>query len=63
MPRMNGWEFARALRAQYMHHAPLVVMTAAVDARQWAAEIAAESYLSKPFVLRDLIRVVAQFAT
>jgi CheY-like chemotaxis protein len=61
MPGMNGWEFAQEFRRQYEHGAPLVVMTAAVDARQRAAEIAAEGYLSKPFAMSDLIRVVAHF--
>jgi CheY-like chemotaxis protein len=59
MPRMDGWEFAHLFRRQYPHGAAIVVMTAAPDAQQRAAEIAAESYLSKPFDVGDLLRVVA----
>src|SRR5919108_2663995 len=58
MPRMNGWEFARAFRAQYDRRTPIVVLTAATDARQRAQEIEAEGYLGKPFELDDLVRTV-----
>ena len=61
MPRMNGWEFAREFRGRYGHGAPIVVLTAAADAGQRAAEIEAEGYLGKPFELDDLIRVVERF--
>ena len=37
-------------------------MTAATNARRWAAEIAAEGYLSKPFELLDLLLAVEPFA-
>ena len=62
MPGMNGWEFAREFQARYGHAAPIVVVTAAKDARQRAEEIDAQGYLSKPFELDDLIRVVEQHA-
>ena len=61
MPRMNGWEFAREFRERYGRRAPIVVLTAASDAGQRAAEIEAEGFLGKPFDLDDLIRVVERF--
>lgn len=60
MPVMDGWEFAREFRARYDHRAPIVVVTAARDARQRADDIAAEGHLDKPFDLDDLVRVVEQ---
>ena len=62
MPRMNGWEFARAFRERYGRRAPIVVLTAAADAGQRAAEIEADGYLGKPFELNDLVRTVGKFA-
>ena len=40
---------------------PLLVMTAAQDARRWAHEINAEGYVAKPFDLIDLLDAVGQF--
>lgn len=57
MPRMDGWEFARAARERG-NTAPVVVITAAGDARAWAKEIAAESYIAKPFTISQLLGVV-----
>jgi CheY-like chemotaxis protein len=61
MPRMDGWQFAREFRSRYDRLAPLIVMTAAQDARQRAEEVGAEAYVGKPFDLADLLRVVARF--
>ena len=60
MPVMDGWEFAERVRARYENRVPLLVMTAAVDARQRAAQVGAAGILSKPFDLHDLIRAVDQ---
>jgi CheY-like chemotaxis protein len=60
MPVMDGWGFARAYRAQPRPHAPIVVLTAAVNAGQRAAEIGARGYLAKPFNLDDLLAMVSQ---
>jgi len=62
MPVMDGWTFAREYRAASGPHAPIVVLTAARDAADRAAQIDAEGYLGKPFDLDDLLRVVAQHA-
>jgi DNA-binding response OmpR family regulator len=40
---------------------PVVVVTAAENARAWAQEIGADAYLAKPFQLKDLLRVVERF--
>ncbi|GEJ56309.1 response regulator [Anaeromyxobacter diazotrophicus] len=62
MPVMNGWEFAREYRARYGHPAPIVVVTAAEDARARAQEIGADAWLEKPFDLDDVVRMVDRFA-
>jgi CheY-like chemotaxis protein len=61
MPIMDGWGFARAYRAQRGPHAPIVVLTAAVDAGRPAAEIGAEGYLAKPFNLDELLAVISRY--
>src|SRR5438067_4485532 len=42
MPVMDGWSFARAYRASHGPHAPILVVTAAQDAAERAAQIDAE---------------------
>ena len=42
MPVLDGWGFARELRA-------LIVMSAGVNAQQWTDEIGAAGCVSKPF--------------
>lgn len=62
MPVMNGWEFAQAFRAQYDDAAPILVVTAAQDAKVSADQIGAEGYLAKPFDIEDLIDCVRRYA-
>jgi CheY-like chemotaxis protein len=62
MPVMDGWTFAREYRCQPLLHAPIVVLTAARNAAEWAAEIEATAYLAKPFELDELLEVVGRFA-
>jgi two-component system, chemotaxis family, chemotaxis protein CheY len=62
MPVMDGWEFARRYRAGPEPHAPIVVMTAARDAAQRAAEIDANGYLGKPFDVSELLALVGHLA-
>jgi CheY-like chemotaxis protein len=59
MPGMNGWEFAREFRERYGRQAPLVVVTAAENARRRAEEIGAEAWLEKPFDLEDVLAAVS----
>ncbi len=58
MPVMNGWEFAAALRRAHPLRAPIVVLSAAEDARRRAAEIGAQGWVGKPFDLNDLLAAV-----
>ncbi len=60
MPTMDGWGFASALREKGLRY-PVVVVTAAENARAWAQEIGADAYLAKPFQLADLLRIVDRF--
>jgi CheY-like chemotaxis protein len=60
MPIMNGWEFARELRVRHGRTCAIVVVTAAENAAQRAAEIGAEGWLSKPFDLDDVLAAVAR---
>jgi len=60
MPVMDGWTVARLMRENGMR-TPIVVMTAAENARRWADEIGADAYLAKPFALDDLLDVVERF--
>ena len=60
MPTLDGWGFAAGMRERGLRY-PVVVVTAAENARAWAQEIGADGYLSKPFQLRDLLRMVERF--
>jgi CheY-like chemotaxis protein len=60
MPKLDGWGFARALQARGIK-IPILVMTAAQDARRWAQEIDAQGYVAKPFDLLDLLDAVGRF--
>jgi DNA-binding response OmpR family regulator len=62
MPVMNGWEFAREFRARHGRAAPIIVVTAAENARLRAAEIEADAWLEKPFELDEVLATVARFA-
>jgi CheY-like chemotaxis protein len=42
---------------------PIIVLTAARDAGQRAAEINAEGFLGKPFDLNELLVLVAQYVS
>ena len=61
MPVMDGWEFAHAYQSRPGPHAPIVVVTAAADARERAKQIHAVDFLAKPFDFDDLVRIVQQF--
>ncbi len=63
MPVMDGWEFAKQLRARHDHATPIVVLTAADDARKRAMEIGAVGWVSKPFDLDTLLNAVRRYAS
>jgi len=58
MPILNGWDFMRIVKERGMK-LPVVVMTAAQDARRWAQEVGASGYIAKPFDVDDLLTTVA----
>ncbi|MBV8717917.1 MAG: response regulator [Chloroflexi bacterium] len=57
MPVLDGWAYARAVRDQGLQP-PIVIMTAAHDARRWADEIGADGFIAKPFEADALIAAV-----
>ena len=57
MPVMDGWTFASQLSERGMT-LPVIVMTAARDARQWSREIGASGYVAKPFDIDHLLTAV-----
>lgn len=57
MPGMNGWDFAREFRSRHGRACPIIVVTAAENARERAEEIGADGWLAKPFDLDDVLRV------
>lgn len=57
MPHTDGWAVARGLRERDIS-VPIIVMTAAENAKRWADEIGATGYLAKPFELTELLRAV-----
>jgi CheY-like chemotaxis protein len=57
MPHMDGWEFARIFRARG-GRSPIVVMTAAENARAWASEVGAVGYVTKPFDYLALLEAI-----
>jgi DNA-binding response OmpR family regulator len=59
MPRLDGWQFERELRERSLR-VPIVVMTAAQNARQWASEIQAEGYIGKPFNIDELTQEISR---
>ena len=58
MPVMDGWQFAAELHRRRDGEIPLLVMTAAVDAQQRAAEVDADDTISKPFDLDEFVASV-----
>lgn len=57
LPHLDGWGFVREL-VRLGVQVPIIVMTAAVNAASWAAEIGAVAYLAKPFTMAQLLAVV-----
>lgn len=63
MPRMNGIEFLRALRAQPQHaRIPVVVLTGDSTAAGQASATGANACLTKPIDLHTLLDSVERFA-
>ncbi len=62
MPVMDGWAFAEIYRTRPGPKAPLVVMTAARDAKNWAMDVGADDYIAKPFDLDHLLDKVRKYS-
>ena len=62
MPVMDGWAFTRAYRETPPPHAPIVVLTAARDAGEYASDVDADAFLAKPFNLRELLGLVGRLS-
>lgn len=61
MPRLDGWEFLRRLRAMDDHaRTPVLLLTA--TSSKGASLAGAQAILRKPFVLEALLRQVADLA-
>src|SRR5689334_21704341 len=60
MPVLDDWGVARWLGERGVG-VPVIVMTAATDARRWADENAAAGVLAKPFDVDDLVAVVGRY--
>jgi DNA-binding response OmpR family regulator len=58
MPVMDGFQFLREYRTQPAPHAAVIALTAAHYDASRGTEIEAEAFLTKPFSLDTLIRVV-----
>jgi CheY-like chemotaxis protein len=61
MRGVDGWAFTRQFRARFGRAAPIVVITAAADAQDWARGVGADDMLAKPFSIRALIGVVRKY--
>jgi two-component system, chemotaxis family, chemotaxis protein CheY len=58
LPRTDGWAFASDYRWEPGPRAPIVIVTADVDAEAYAAALGAAAHLVKPFDLDELLVVV-----
>jgi CheY-like chemotaxis protein len=62
MPVLDGWGFARAARERGLD-VPILVMTAAADARRWCDEIGADGCVPKPFDVDEMLDAVSKFVS
>ena len=61
MPVMNGWQFRDAQRGDpSLAEIPVVVISAAGNLRERAAQLDAAGYLEKPLDFDDLLRAVGR---
>lgn len=62
MPKMDGWEFAKAYQQTYTKRSPIVVITGAADAAKRAEDVEAHSWMGKPYVIDELLKMVKKFS-
>jgi CheY-like chemotaxis protein len=64
MPRLGGHEFRRAqLHDPIVAGVPVVIMSGAVDAEEWAATLGAVATIPKPIDFDALLAVVRRYCT
>ena len=66
MPRMDGFDLVRNLRADpRLHDLPVIMITSRIAQkhRDYAAALGVEHYLGKPYSEEDLLALMAQFTT
>jgi CheY-like chemotaxis protein len=61
MPGMDGPAFIHGYRERQGRHAPIVLISATDDLARKAAELGADSYLSKPIESADLLALVRYY--
>ncbi len=62
MPRMDGYAFTEELRQRGLQATiPIIVLSADVNAKQNADQLGADSYIAKPFDVRDLLGEISHF--
>ena len=64
MPRMDGFDLVRNLRADArLHDLPVIMITSRIAEkhREHASELGVRHYLGKPYVEEDLLALVAQY--
>ena len=62
MPVLDGWGFMREYRQRPGPRVPVVVMTAAQNARKWCEEAGGDACLPKPFDINTLLDTVEKLA-
>jgi chemosensory pili system protein ChpA (sensor histidine kinase/response regulator) len=63
MPRMDGFDLVRNLRADpRLHDLPVIMITSRIAQkhRDYAAELGVEHYLGKPYSEEDLLALIAR---
>jgi CheY-like chemotaxis protein len=63
MPVMNGWECARALRAQHGRSLPIFIIAAEPQHATRRNPLDADGMLGKPFALSQLLQVARHYAS
>ena len=60
MPRMDGWTFRRHQLTSADRDIPVVVLTAARQTDEQLRELAARSFIAKPFEIEALLDAVRE---
>jgi CheY-like chemotaxis protein len=63
MPRMDGEEFIKSLRASPQAHIPVVIVSGHSASKRKAEELSADGCLTKPVELEELLGTVRRFVS